>query len=540
MKCFTIFRVKTCGKNFYMKIIPSTFRLFTRLFLLCIGLVLFQRLVASQQNNPEYIYLPKEEVIDKIRGGLLGQILGNLNGLPHEMRYIHEPGNVKNYVPSLPEGAWSDDDTDFEWVYVVKMQKNRTMFLSGDMIYNFWKERINNRIWCSNIFARYLMDIGIKPPLTGTSTLNPWADFNISGQFLCETFGLMAPAMPQTAAKIGLNYTSVAIDNEPSQTTQLFTTMISTAFIEKDINKILDAGIVALDEKSLIINIISDVRNWHQSFPDNWIETRKLLKEKYTREDGKIRDRNGFELNTGSIIAALLYGKGDFSESLKYAFNFGWDADCNAATVGTIMGVMHGYRKMLSHNDPFEPEWIIVDRYRNLTRENMPLDETITSFADRIIELFEMINEENGGTQTLLNNIVVYKIASEKPTPIKKLSSREEQFKELKVNLESQILDDLLNGNREDRARAVYISICLELNTFYSKKYPKQWKDACYDLNGYWKILNNIFTKRHDFIELNKLQQKFSEAGFSAPLKNYSNQDLWNESIIWKEPAEIY
>ena len=31
---------------------------------------------------------------DKIRGGLLGQILGNLNGLPHEMKYIDEPGAV--------------------------------------------------------------------------------------------------------------------------------------------------------------------------------------------------------------------------------------------------------------------------------------------------------------------------------------------------------------------------------------------------------------------------------------------------------------
>ena len=51
------------------------------------------------------IDMPVEQLRDKIRGGLLGQILGNLNGLPHEMKYIDEPGNVTSYTPTLPEGA---------------------------------------------------------------------------------------------------------------------------------------------------------------------------------------------------------------------------------------------------------------------------------------------------------------------------------------------------------------------------------------------------------------------------------------------------
>ncbi len=31
-------------------------------------------------------------------------------------------GNVTEYTPSLPDGAWTDDDTDFEWVYILAMQ----------------------------------------------------------------------------------------------------------------------------------------------------------------------------------------------------------------------------------------------------------------------------------------------------------------------------------------------------------------------------------------------------------------------------------
>jgi len=63
---------------------------------------------------------------------------------------------------------------------------------------------INEHIWCSNLYVRRLMDIGIDPPLTGSLALNPWGNFNISGQFVCETFGLISPGMPQTAGRIGL------------------------------------------------------------------------------------------------------------------------------------------------------------------------------------------------------------------------------------------------------------------------------------------------------------------------------------------------
>lgn len=494
----------------------------------------------AQSDEQKYIFLSKAEVVDKIRGGMLGQMLGNLNGLPHEMKYVDEPGNVTNYVPALPEGAWSDDDTDFEWVYVVEMQKNRTPLLSHEQIFHFWRERINKRVWCSNLYARTLMDIGIKPPHTGNGVFNPWANFNISGQFLCETFGLMSPAMPQTAARVGLNYTTVAIDNEPAQATQLFTAMISTAFIEGDINKILDAGVQAIDKRSVLLEIINDIRKWHRAHPDDWRATRKLLKDKYTREGGNIRDTNGHELNTGSIIAALLYGGGDFSESLKHAFNFGWDADCNAATVGTIVGVTTGYQKMMNHNDPFHPEWLIVDRYRNVTRDNMPMDETITGFADRVVDLFEMINRGNGGKEVIQDKVPGYNIPRENPLPVKELLAAPEASQQLGSDMKAAITKDLLSGNREDMARAAYLAVCLDAWDQYQKQYPRQWKAACQHLSGYWKVMYNVFSKRHHFTELKKLQGKFADAGFKSPTPDYTNQELWNDKEIWKSPEKIY
>src|SRR5690606_20881241 len=256
------------------------------------------------------------------------------------------------------------------------------------------------------------MDLNIDPPYTGDVLLNPWASFNVSGQFLCETFGLLPPAMPQTATRIGLNYTHVAIEGEQEQTTQLFTTMIDTAFVAQDIHEVIEAGVAAVDPSSNTFRIIEQVKNWHGQYPGNWQEARRQIRDTYTQEGGAIRDMNGTELNTAAIVAALLYGAGDFAETLKLAFNMGWDADCNAATVGTIVGVLDGYRKLLSNG------WRIVDRYRNTTRDNMPMDETITSFADRLVDLFEIVNTSNGGSKSVTSQGLVYHVIREAPKPV--------------------------------------------------------------------------------------------------------------------------
>ncbi|MBC8468823.1 MAG: ADP-ribosylglycohydrolase family protein [Planctomycetes bacterium] len=465
----------------------------------------------AADNFDQSIDMPAETLRDKIRGGLLGQLLGNLNGLEHEMKYINAPGNVKEYTPALLEGARTDDDTDLEWVYIVAMQRNNTVLLPPELITQLWLERINNRIWCSNQYARQLMDIGFQPPLTGSIVFNPWANFNISGQFICESFGLVAPAMPQTAAKIGLNYTRVTIDAEPAQTTQLFTTMIATAFITDDIDNIIDSGLKAIDKNCAIRTIVNDVRKWHRLYPHDWRTTRRIVKEKYSLHGGEMRDRNGHELNTASTIAALLYGRGDFVKTLITAFNFGWDADNNAATSGTIIGVIKGCRWMMQQN------WQIVDRYHNTTRDNMPMDETITSFADRIIDLAECVIIENGGQRKNISGQIVYQIPTEKPMNIVPLPNLENQIAHLQTEQKSAIINTIKNETDTQKlAFAAYSAICLDLAQSLNENYPKQWSKALVALNKYPKVVQVLFF-HSPFTEGDLLRKKALTAGLKKP-----------------------
>ena len=465
----------------------------------------------QSSDDEAFVDLTANVVWDRIRGGLLGQMLGNLNGIPHEHRYISEPGDVSEYTPALPEGARTDDDTDFEWVYIDAMQRDGTLFLPPETIAELWKTRINRNIWCSNQYARVLMDLDLDPPMTGNIVLNPWAEFNISGQFLSETFGLIAPGMPQTAGRIGLHYTHVAIDGEPAQSTQLFTAMISTAFLTDDLPAILDAGVAALDSGSAFNEIIRDVRTWHREHPEDWRAARLKLKEKYSRHDGAMRDRNGYELNGASTIAAILYGNGDFAETLRFAFNFGWDADNNAATAGTIVGVMKGYRWMMSQ------EWEIRDRYANTTRDLMPKDETITSFADRLISLAEHVIAENGGQRIADAHGVVYRIPVERPLNVSPLPSLSDETERLQVELGDAVEASLLSGeDRKTRARAAYLAIATGLAIDFQQTHPTEWSRALEDLNAYPQVAQVLY--HHSPVPAAELiREHAARVGFTEP-----------------------
>jgi len=88
-------------------------------------------------------------------------------------------------------------------------------------------------------------------------------------------------------------------------------------------------------------------------------------------------------------------------------------------------------------------------------------------------------------------------------------------------------------------AQSAYLAVCLDLDKSLSRQYPKQWKQACFELSGYWRIMNNIFYG-DSFISLNIFKDKFVTAGFKIPVRRFTDDELYSSVVVWKEPTEIY
>jgi hypothetical protein len=82
----------------------------------------------------------------------LGQCIGNIYGLPHENRYIDQPGLEKfpyGYTGNLgrlktTNGVFSDDDTDIEYMYLTGMEKFGVE-PTYEQLTGLWKYHVRDR-----------------------------------------------------------------------------------------------------------------------------------------------------------------------------------------------------------------------------------------------------------------------------------------------------------------------------------------------------------------------------------------------------------
>ena len=147
--------------------------------------------------NAEELMISKAELTDRVLGFWNGQLLGNYIGFPFENLYSEDAipvlveriytadyeGEVqlkinnndrRGHIPILARslgGAFSDDDTDIEFVTLHAVEKYG-LGITYPEITEASKTHINDFIWVANREARNLMDQGFVAPDTGRKENN--------------------------------------------------------------------------------------------------------------------------------------------------------------------------------------------------------------------------------------------------------------------------------------------------------------------------------------------------------------------------------
>lgn len=354
-------------------------------------------------------------LLDRLHGGWVGMLIGGLEGLPHEFKYHDQPRDTLPEFRFLEPGARSDDDNDFEWTHLWFMDQEGVLKLPYTRIVEIWKANMNTGLWVANKRARELMDQGIVPPQTGSTALNPHASYNLSGQFCVESYGLIAPGMPRVAADLGLHYARVAVSGEPLQAAQYWTSLVSLMpFHDGPIEAAIDAAYAAVDPDSAMAQVIADARHLHADHPKDWKAARQAIHERWIKP-GKW-NTNSTPANGAFVLLALLYGQGDFYRTLQYAMALGYDADCNAATAGAVLGARLGFRHIAGL-----PQFKMPDRYLNRTRPDLPAESKVSAQAETLMRLCERVILANGGERIEVNGQPGYRIRLQTPWLIEAL-----------------------------------------------------------------------------------------------------------------------
>jgi len=293
---------------------------------------------------------------DRVYAGVLGKIIGVYLGRPFEgwsnadieaklgeiTGYVHEKLNVPLVV--------SDDDISGTFTFPRALNdEGITTALTPEQIGRTWLNYLiegRTILWwggmgVSTEHTAYLrLASGIPAPRSGAIATNgKVVAEQIGAQIFIDGWAMIAPGDPDLAADLARRAASVSHDGEAIYGAQVLAVMESLAFVEPDLDKLLDAGVARIPADSLIARMIGEIRGWHREDRD-WRATLKRIQKSY----GYDTYGGGCHIipNHAVVILAVLYGEGDFNRSLMIANTAGWDTDCNSGNVGCLLGIRNG------------------------------------------------------------------------------------------------------------------------------------------------------------------------------------------------------
>ncbi len=367
--------------------------------------------------------LSVQDYQEKVYASLLGQLVGNFYGLGYEFKFIDEPGPEEmpyGYSESIlkrlaeADGAFSDDDTDIEYMYLLQMEKHG-IEPNYRQLAEAWKYHVRERVWVANRVALTLMHTGLYPPHTGMKKYNSqW--FQIDPQLVNEIWATTAPGMIEYAAKKSDWAARITSDDFGVEPTVHYAAMYAAAFFENDVEQLVEIGLQSLPAGSRFAEAIELVKQLMKQHPNDWQSARKALADRYYGDFDYNRgawaavDAN---LNGACGIMALLYGEGDFQKTLDMCCALGFDADNQAATMCGLLGLANGAKSIprellfpvatANWSSPFN------DQYVNVSRHDLP-DIRITDFSKRMARQGELVLLSQGGKREILEGVAHYSI----------------------------------------------------------------------------------------------------------------------------------
>lgn len=346
---------------------------------------------------------------EKVYAGVLGKIIGVYLGRPFEgwtyERILATLGEITYYVndtiANLSKDIWghyykpplvvTDDDITgtFTFLRTIPDYGNPRNLLPSQIGQSWLNYIIENRtiLWWggfgnSTEHTAYLrLKRGYQAPESGSIALNSQIIAEqIGAQIFIDGWAMAVPGDPEFAADLARRAASVSHDGEAIYGAQVLAAMESLAFIESDIDVLLDTATSLIPNHSIIYRMIADLRNWRAEEPD-WHQTFARIRQNYGYD--KYGGNVHIVPNHALIILGLLYSNDNFQTAMKVVNTAGWDTDCNSGNLGCLLGIKNGLAGL-----DIGPDWRgpIADRLF------MPTADGGRSITDAVIETQNIVN----------------------------------------------------------------------------------------------------------------------------------------------------
>jgi ADP-ribosylglycohydrolase len=234
-----------------------------------------------------------------------------------------------------------DDDTNYTTAGLMILERHGKDFTPGQVA-QFWISNIPALSTCTAERVAYRNFILEIPPPNSASFRNPYREW-IGAQIRADGFAFCAAGNPRMAAEFAWRDACISHTKNGIYGEMLMAACIAAAALYDTPRDILTAGLAQIPSTSRLYQKINETISWHQegiTYDDAIGRVHSLWDE---------HSAHGWchTISNAVVCAiALLWGEGNFGDSIGKAVQPGFDTDCNGATVGSIVGMMLGGKRI--------------------------------------------------------------------------------------------------------------------------------------------------------------------------------------------------
>ncbi|MDR1303703.1 MAG: ADP-ribosylglycohydrolase family protein [Verrucomicrobiales bacterium] len=258
----------------------------------------------------------------------------------------HVYGSLKinwvNNITCMPE----DDDTNYTVIALKIMERYGRAFTSDDVAQT-WLQALPALRACTAERAAYrnLLN-GIWPPLSADRD-NAYREW-IGAQIRADFWGYINPGDPTTAAEYAWRDARVSHVKNGIYGAMFCAAMLAHAAVSDNVEDLIARGVDEIPGDSRLTEGINQVFEWRndRNRTRTWEDVIERLHQQYNEKNPY---HWGHTIPNAMICAiALLWGERDLAKTIGIAVSAGFDTDCNGATTGSIIGMLHGARQLPS------------------------------------------------------------------------------------------------------------------------------------------------------------------------------------------------
>ncbi|MGW6457882.1 ADP-ribosylglycohydrolase family protein [Streptomyces sp. NPDC055078] len=312
--------------------------------------------------------LSQPELTDRILGGWLGRVAGNILGKPVERgdhwtreridRYLRRTDALPltGYLPAPPpdaepgefelrpeweqcvrgriRGSCRDDDVDYS-ILGLHLLETHGFGFTTEHVGDLWLRTLPYlQTFTAERAAYRNLANGLKPPATASHD-NPHQEW-IGALIRADVFGWTSPGDPRRAAALARRDAVLSHHGNGVYGAMWAAALIAAAFTASGPREAVGTALEHIPASSRLARAVRHTTALHDAGAA-WGDT---LTELEARTAGLHWIHS--VPNAAVITAGLLYGEGDFTTTVALTVRGGLDTDSNGATAGSVAGVLCG------------------------------------------------------------------------------------------------------------------------------------------------------------------------------------------------------